>query len=283
MAFRRMLDKVGGSLFSHRKSGNDSAPVLSEARRFPYGPFSFKASLSSGAAYTILASSDLNHWNPIASGTGSAQGLEYLDSDASKFSNRFYRVIANDLSSQNVIGFIAITLPPGFSLIANPLESPHNTVADLFKGWPEGTCLNRFDTRLFKLSENIFAHNRWTQPEEKLLPGDGAIFFNPTNDYKSHSFVGEVLQGHLARPVPAGFSLRSSSVPQAGNLADDLHFPIADGDIIHLFDRDHQKYVLYPFENGKWKSGPPILGVGEAFWIAKTEPGNWTREVNLNG
>ncbi len=58
---------------------------------------------------------------------------------------------------------------------------------------------------------------------------------------------------------------------------DDLHFPIADGDVIHIFDRDGQKYVLHLYEGGKWTSGPPILSVGESFWVAKTEPGNWIR------
>jgi hypothetical protein len=91
-----------------------------------------------------------------------------------------------------------------------------------------------------------------------------------------------VLQGNLAMPVPAGFSLRSSLVPRAGNLQEDLGFPIADGDVIHVFDRDQQKYVLHPFEGGKWQNGPPILSVGESFWVAKTDPANWTRDIVLS-
>lgn len=73
--------------------------------------------------------------------------------------------------------------------------------------------------------------------------------------------------------------MRSSPVPQPGSLAEDLEFPIADGDVVHLFDRDKQQYVLYPYENGKWTAGTPMISVGEAFWIAKTEPGNWTRNL----
>ena len=115
------------------------------------------------------------------------------------------------------------------------------------------------------------------------MPGEGAIFFNPTSDYKSVSFAGEVLQGHLSVPVPGGFSIRSSLIPQPGNLADDLRFPIANGDVIHLFDREQQKYLLHPFEEDKWTAGPPIIGVGEAFWVAKTDPGNWIRSVNSDG
>lgn len=51
--------------------------------------------------------------------------------------------------------------------------------------------------------------------------------------------------------------------------------------MIHLFDRDRQKYLLYPFENGKWTEGTPVTSVGESFWVAKTEPGNWNRSVTI--
>jgi hypothetical protein len=73
--------------------------------------------------------------------------------------------------------------------------------------------------------------------------------------------------------------MRSSPVPQPGSLVEDLEFPIADGDVVHLFDRDKQQYVLHPYENGKWTAGAPMISVGEAFWVAKTEPGNWTRTL----
>jgi hypothetical protein len=87
--------------------------------------------------------------------------------------------------------------------------------------------------------------------------------------------------GQLSMPIPAGFSLRSSLVPKPGQLHEDLRFPITNGDVIHLFDRDRQQYVLYPFEDGKWTSGPPVLSVGEAFWVAKTSAGSWTRSLNI--
>ena len=61
-----------------------------------------------------------------------------------------------------------------------------------------------------------------------------------------------------------------------------MGFPIAEGDVVHLFDRDRQKYVLHPYEEGKWKSGPPLVSIGESFWIAKTEPGNWTKALSIS-
>ena len=268
--------------FGTRLKTASDPPVMGDAVRFPYGPFRFRTRLQKGTDYIVVASTDLRNWAPIGKGKCPEESFEYIDSEAFKFTYRFYRLIVGEFSSANILGYASVSLPPGFSMIANPFHSSQ-TVSDLFKNWPEGTTLNRFDTRLFRLTENGIKAGKWTNQTERLVPGEGAIFFNPTSDYKSVSFVGEVLQGHLSVPVPGGFSIRSSLIPQPGNLADDLRFPIANGDVIHLFDREQQKYLLHPFENDQWTVGPPIIGVGEAFWVAKTDPGNWIRSVNSDG
>ena len=277
------MGKVGNTrLFKRRSGAAIIPPILKEGIRFPYGPFRFKIVLPKGTEYSILASTDLANWLTISNGIAMEEAVEYVDSDASKNNHRFYRVTAGDeVSSANILGFASITLPPGFSLIANPLDGQSNAISDLFKEWPDGTALNKFDTRLFKLAENAVVRGKWSNPSERLLPGEGAIFFNPTSDYKTHSFVGDVLHGQPSIPIPSGFSMRSSLIPRLGGLVEDLGFPIADGDVIHLFDRDQQKYNLHPYEEGKWKAGPPIVGIGESFWAAKSEAGNWVEKFTL--
>ncbi|HWX19958.1 MAG TPA: hypothetical protein VN578_08645 [Candidatus Binatia bacterium] len=271
MKLSSLIEKIGG----RRRGEAATPPALGEAMRFGYGPFRFKTRLPRGLEYTIQASTDLRTWTVLAKGKAAEETLEYIDSEAFKFTFRFYRVLAGEVHSANVIGYASVTLAPGFSMIANPFDSSQ-TVSDIFKDWPEGTGLNKFDTRLFRLVENERDSGKWTNPTEKLAPSEGAIFFNPTSDYKSVSFVGEVLQGNLSVPIPAGFSIRSSLMPKPGHLADDLGFPIGNGDVIHIFDREKQKYVLHPYEDGKWSAGPPIVSVGESFWVAKADPGNWT-------
>lgn len=251
-------------------------PTLGSGTRFPYGPFRFKTELPKGVPYEIQAASDLEHWVTIAKDLARDPGIEYVDSGASKYNHRFYRVVANEVHSANIIGYASATLPPGFSMIANPFDAPSNAIAELFTGWPDGTTLNKFDTRLFRLIDNAVKHGKWTNPSEKLLPGEGGVFFNPTSDYKSLNFVGDVMQGSLSVPIPAGFSVRSSLVPQRGHLQEDLGFPIGEGDVIHLFDRDQQKYVLFPFEGGKWENGSPVVDICESFWVEKMEAATWT-------
>lgn len=273
MKLESLIKKLSGG----KQREHAAPPRLAEAVRVPYGPFRFKAQLAKGQPYEIQATTDLRTWNPIASGTASGETLEYIDSEAFKFSYRFYRLLAGAVPSSNVIGYASQTVAPGFAMIANPFET-REPVSELLKGWPDGTTLNKFDTRLFKLGENTVQFGKWTNPAERLLPGEGAIFYNPTSDYKSLSFAGEVLQGHQSIPIPGGFSIRSSLRPQPGNL-EELGFPISNGDVIHLFDREGQKYLLYPYEGDKWTAGMPVVSVGESFWVAKTEAGNWRQTV----
>jgi hypothetical protein len=142
----------------------------------------------------------------------------------------------------------------------------------------DGTTLCKFDTTLFRLTNNIVKDGKWTKGEEKFAPGEGAIFFNPTTDFKTLNFVGEVNQGRLVNSIPAGLSIRSSLVPQAGRLGSELEFPFVEGDVIHLFDRDQQKYVVYPFSASEWEKNPPTINIGESFWVGKTHPRNWVRD-----
>ena len=281
MKLDELVQRASQTKFWHKKPEVIEPPVLTDARRFPYGPFQFRTQVSKNAEYIIRASSDLRTWTDIGKGLGTGEMFDFLDSEAFKHSFRFYRVICQQVSSFNVIGYASVTLPPGFSMIANPFISSTNRVAEIFQNWPDGTTLNKFDTRFFRLAENAVKQGVWTNPGEKLEPGEGAIFFNPTSDYKNISFVGEVNLGHVSMPIPSGFSMRSSLVPQAGNL-EEMGFPIGEGDVVHLFDRDRQKYVLYPYENGKWISGAPIVSFAESFWIAKTEPGTWSKSLSLS-
>ncbi len=278
MKLDSLVQKAGQTKFWQKKAETIEPPLLSDAKRFPYGPFQFRTQVPKNGNYIIRASTDLQTWATIGRGLGTGEMFDYLDSEAFKHSYRFYRLVAEQIQSLNVIGYASVTLPPGFSMIANPFITASNTVAEMFPGWPDRTTLNKFDTRFFRLAENAVKHGKWTNPGEKLSPGEGAIFSNPTNDYKHLSFVGEVNQGNISMPIPSGFSMRSALVPQAGNL-EDMGFPIGEGDVVHLFDRDRQKYVLHPYEQGKWENGPPLVNVGESFWIAKTEPGNWTKSL----
>src|SRR6266850_5036202 len=92
-AFSRIREKFEETHLFRRRKQQIIPPTLTDVTRFPYGPFRFKAHLPKGTACTILASTDAIHWHALASVTAPAEGLEYVDSEASKFSHRFYRLL----------------------------------------------------------------------------------------------------------------------------------------------------------------------------------------------
>jgi len=284
MGAKHILNSVGESISGLFSKGRDHAatpPRLVSPVRFPYGPFQFKFQVAKGIEYDIQASTNLEAWQSISTGRSSGETVDYVDSDASKFSYRFYRVIAGKLRSPNSIGYASINAAPGYSMIANPLQAPSNAVSAILPNLPDGTTLNKFDNSLFKLTENSVTGGRWSNPAETLSPGEGAIFFNSSSDIRNINLVGDVMQGKLLLPIAAGFSIRSSQIPRPGRLHSELGFPVGDGDVVHVFDRDQQKYVIYEYDAKKWDSNPPVVGVGESFWIGKTTPGNWIQNFAL--
>src|SRR5262249_1996559 len=132
-----------------------------------------------------------------------------------------------------------------------------------------------------QLKENCFRDGKWTNPHEKLAPGEGALIHNPTSDYRSLNFVGEIIPGKLTLPIPQGFSVRSSLVPVPGRLDTDLGFPMAAGDSIQWLEGEREDYVGNDYARAKWDETPPLISVAESFWIAKAAPGNWTQTASL--
>lgn len=269
------------NLIRKTKTSVAVAPVLGSAKRFSHGAFQFQIRVAAGSAYELQASSDMKNWKSIHSETAFGETVEYLDTEASNFSFRFYRGVSGGATSKNILGYASIALPPGFSMIANPFNAVSNRVGALFPEMPEGTLLSKFDTGLFRLTNNTVKNGQWNNPNEAFVPGEGAIVFNPTSEFKTLNFVGDVSQGRLTNPIPAGMSIRSSLVPQPGRLNTDLNFPIGEGDVVNVFDRDQQKYSVYPYSVETWERNPPVIGVGESFWIGKKHPGNWVRTLGL--
>jgi hypothetical protein len=276
MRIKRLFKKLSEKFRPPGKSTEPMPPsVLGSAVRVPYGAFKFKARVAKDSLYEVQATTNFREWSPILRDTSSEE-IDFVDPAASKFSYRFYRLKVNGIYSRNIIGYVTVTLAPGFSMIANPLIGADNSVGQLFKGFPNGTMLAKYDSLVHRMTENSIKAEKWTNPGEKFVLGEGAIFFNPTFDYKPFSFVGDVSLQSALTPIPAGFSIRSYPGPQPGRLDTDLGFPIGDGDEIHIFDRDRQSYSLHTYSGKAWAPEAPIVGVGESFWVTKKTPGNWT-------
>jgi hypothetical protein len=188
--------------------------------------------------------------------------------------------MAQQVFSVNAVGFVNVPVPPGFSMIANPLNAPTNTIPALFAGVPDGTIIYKFDGTSF--SVNALDLGEWSAPTQELKPGEGAFIRNPGTAPFTVTFVGEVVQGNQSNPIPAGFSIVSSAWPSSGKLDTDLKFPAVDGDIVYQFSNAQNTYVIHALDLGEWSAGVPTPAVGESFFVKKVAAAAWTRNFSVN-
>jgi hypothetical protein len=174
--------------------------------------------------------------------------------------------------SQNIVGYVNRALPAGFSLIANPLNVvAGNTLNNILPSAPLGTTIYTFSATGFTPSTFIADWN----PNQTLAPGDGA-FINLAAA-TTLTFVGEVMTGSLSTPVPAGFSIKGSQVPQAIKL-EDMGFPAALGDTVYVFRGGGYVSSVYITSFAP----DAIPEVGEGFFVNKGAAAAWTRTFTVN-
>lgn len=126
----------------------------------------------------------------------------------------------SNVYSLNVVGYVNVTIPSGYSLIANPLNATDNTVSNLFStANPLGATVYSWNGSGFVANTLDEFGGGWGNPALSLAPGVGFLIRNPGAQF-TNTFVGEVLQGTLNNTPPSGYSLLASMVPQQGYLAD---------------------------------------------------------------
>jgi hypothetical protein len=186
--------------------------------------------------------------------------------------------MAQAVYSVNAVGFVKVTVPAGFSMIANPLKAPTNTVGSLFADAPDGTTVYKYDGTNYSVNGKDFGE--FANPTQPLEPGEGAFIQNGGTPFDV-IFVGEVMQGSLSNAIPAGFSIKSSQVPQSAQLDTVLGFPAVDGDLVFRYNNATGAYQTHTYDFGAWDTAP-VPNVGESFFVSKAAAANWTRTFNVN-
>ena len=190
---------------------------------------------------------------------------------------------AQTVYSVNAVGFVNVNLPPGFSLVSNPLEGATNTVAALFpSSLPNNAQVFKFNSGSGSFQSSTFFFGTWSDPSMTLVPGEGFFFRNPSATTITNTFVGNVKQGTLTTPLAAGFTLVASQVPQAGLVATDLGLPVGNNETVFRFDNSTSAYASSTLFFGTWSAGEPSIGVGEGFFMKKNATASWTRTFSVN-
>jgi hypothetical protein len=92
--------------------------------------------------------------------------------------------------SVNSVGYVNLNLPTGFSMIANPLNAPDNTIGALLPSFPLFGNLYKWTGTGFDIA--TFTPGGWDKPDITLAPGEGA--FVNIDTATTVTFVGEVMQ-----------------------------------------------------------------------------------------
>jgi len=187
--------------------------------------------------------------------------------------------------SQNAVGYVNVTLKPGFQLVANPLDNKAangNAVSNLFANLPDGATIYPFINGAFSTISKDFGE--WSNPNAALTPGQGAFVLLPAGSPVTVTFVGDVKQSvgttPLSTTIIKGFNMVSSQVPQAGKLQADLKYTPEDGDTVYQFD-NVTGYHTFSYDFGAW-SAEPTLAVGEAIFLASPTAKSWNRVFSVN-
>src|SRR2546429_4970668 len=178
--------------------------------------------------------------------------------------------------SVNAVGYVNKTIPVGFSMIANPLDTSSNTRTNLIPTPPIFANFYKWTGSGFDIA--TFTFSGWDKPNITLNPGEGG-FIN-TDTAFTNTFVGEVKQGDLVNPIPQGFSIRASQVPQAGTL-DQLGLTNLNT-FDNLYKWTGSTYQIYTLTFAGWDPSTPSIDIGESVFINAGTATSWNRTFSVN-
>jgi len=188
--------------------------------------------------------------------------------------------------SVNAVGYVNTSLLKGFNLISNPLDNKAtdgNKIKNLFASLPAGAQVFFFDGTKYSIAavDEFTGEIGGDAAETVLEPGNGV--FVRVDAPTTVTFVGEVPAGPTHNPIPKGFSIKASKVPQAGKATVDLQFPKAVGDAIYVFDTAANKYSISSVDEftGDWDT-EPTLQVGQAVFVRTDAAKDWARNFDIS-
>jgi hypothetical protein len=198
--------------------------------------------------------------------------------------------------SVNAVGYINLTMKPGFNMVANQLNrTSANKLNDVIQGVPIESQVLKFANNNYVLE--IYDGSSWVTPVGdpgtlSASPGDGLFFFNPNPADLTVTLVGEVPQGPaLTVSLPPGFGLVSSIVPQAIALTPANGFQNVLEMQYLVFNAATQNYDAPLLNDGtQWvtfEGAPmpaPTPAVGQGFFIFNPNATAvaWTRSFSVN-
>jgi hypothetical protein len=206
--------------------------------------------------------------------------------------------------SLNAVGYINVTLLPGYNIITCPLiASPDNTIATLLNntnaqyqnGSRNAAVVYQFSGGIYTAIDSALAGNApsgWAGGgTETMNPGQAIFFYNPSSTNMYATFVGTVPTGTITNALAPGYNLVGSVLPVAGDLVTNSLSVFTNGansgrnsDVLYTY-APGVGYTVNAYTSGAWAGGDPtITNVYEGFFFynALTTTNNWIENYSVN-
>jgi hypothetical protein len=173
------------------------------------------------------------------------------------------------------------------NLIANQLDydgtGTNNTLATVFgTSLPNNTIIQAWNGSGFA-SDTYSTSSGWTTTANAIVNGSlqpGSGFFIKTKASTNITLVGNVIIGTNTVPVVAGVSVVAPLAPIAGTLDKTNSFPIANNNIVQVWNGTGYNAFTYSSSTG-WNPSDPQLAVGQSVFINVKKSTNWTQVLNV--
>jgi hypothetical protein len=215
-------------------------------------------------------------------------------------------IAQTNVYSQNAVGYINVTMQPGYNIITCPLiASPDNTIATLlnntnaqYQAGPRtvaevfqftGGTYSAQDTASFNAANGT----GWAQGGTITMnPGQAVFFYNPTATNMFATFVGTVPTGLVTNALAPGYNLVGSIVPVTGDIVTNSISLFTNGAVS---GRNADEIFTYTpgvgysqvnYGSSGWSPTDPILtNVYEGFFFFNAIAGstnNWIEDYSVS-
>jgi len=210
----------------------------------------------------------------------------------------------SNVYSLNVVGYVNVTVNPGFNLIANPLDDgAGNQLQNIAATTIDGANVYIYTGTGYGVQDSYVDGLGWQAATPTVIaPGTGFWFQVPPVNQGGHTtnitFVGTVLQGTTTNSLLGGhYNMISSKAPvakQLGYIGDGTAagttwgFPAGDGDNAFFYSNPGG-YTggSYGYTDGLgWDDVTglgPVTTVARGFWLQKTTSAstNWVETFTV--
>jgi hypothetical protein len=200
--------------------------------------------------------------------------------------------VAQNVYSLNVVGYVNVPVPAGYSILANPLSAGVTNGANEVMTPIDGSVFLLWNGAGYSYIGYDLGNGGWVDANSAaanppaLPPGKGFFFYNP-GAATTLTFVGQVVPSPgvtNSMTLPSGYSLVSTPMPVSGTLGTAattgaavvpgaVNMPIMDGEVMLSWNGAGYTYQGFDLGNGGWVDAnsaaipAPTITAGKGFFF----------------